>query len=938
MNIFISFPNVDQVVPASQFLFQHLKSRKGPFKPSSRLCFNALSVDSDLHEKLKIAHHAQDMGALDSLCMYFERNAWRLDPDLKGMIKTIRSIESENKIMPFARGEQKLPIWASTREDTDPDTMDHIRKLGIPLGNREEIPLVILHKLGSFQHDPILRKRLGTIFSSDHHTFLINTSGTGKTRLLFEGLSLHWGLYFTCDIDSSFLGAGDLVVAINEIESNRNWTGHLPFRSNPEYTTSLQNNIQTVFRLTSEALLARLLVFKLYLEACSQDAFCHDHRQRWLESQIFPHTFTSLFEPYGKTKYEISLAEVHDSVIDEAITRTLEDIQSIWDIPPGDFFYIVIDEANVASRKHSGAFEDEYGRYPLLKEIIRSFQCRMGHLPVRFVVAGTIIPREHFQSSSGEWDNFRWCSNTGCFDDLEAHRRYISEFLPPQFEKSNTGQLLIKRMWHWLRGRYRYTASFLTLLLDNDFESPHTLLGRYVQTLSGYIPPENSEYTSQETFSMNNWYLSLGSEGLSRRFTSTIAMHRSVISFLTTSKGCCDFTSNDIDLVNEDYGIFLDPMCSRIGLDEPVTVIYGAKWFKQHPYFTLAKLAGTFAWNYETEIHPSHFASSLALSLAFCFGDFCKVSNTCTVFGLTTPLLNGRLVKFVKVAERLETLDVQLSETMPDRLVFVAGAPEGVMSWFKHEHDEPFCLLPSSSNASVTLVFCLKLSDERTFWVFVYVPSTFTRENPDFAQDIKEIHPKVIFRDQPEVVSLLDQLPNLNTDVGPSGILRISGSFRVKSATVDSIPHEEYPAGVLNIGRLDKLTKEISQDMLMRRLSRIFTQEGRIEPFYTALPIAAQGDVSAIAKKRARSTSTDDAASTSRTDGTKVQKSSKDIVAPDSGPMTRKGRKGTRSLRTLRSNRNMRDVVIGRASVVVPRSSLVDSTVPSSPYNLRKRR
>ncbi|GAW04956.1 hypothetical protein LENED_006781 [Lentinula edodes] len=664
------------------------------------------------------------MGALDSLCMYFERNAWRMDPDLEDVIEAIRLMESDNKIMPFVKGEWKLPIWAPTREDTNPDMMDHVRKLGIPLGNREEIPLVILHRLGSFQHDPILKKRLDTIFSPNHHTFLINTSGSGKTKLLFEGLCLHWGLYFTCAIDSSFLGAGDFVLAINDIESHRNWTGHLPFPSSPHYTTSLQHNIKTVFRLTSEALLARLLVFKMYLTACSKGALCHDHRQRWLESQIFPRTITSRFEAYG----------------------------------------------------------------------------------------------------------------------------------------------------------------------------------------------------------------------LSRRFTSTIAMHRSVISFLTTSKGCCDFTSNDIDLVNEDYGIFLDPKCSRIGLHEPITVIYGAKWLKQQPSLTLVRLAGTFAWNYQTEIHPSHFASSLALSLAWCFGDFCKVSNTCTVFGLTTPLLDGRLVKFVKVAERLETLDVQLSETMPDRLVFVAGAPEEVMSWFKHEHDEPFCLLPSSSSTSVTLVFCLKLSDERTFWVFVYVPSTFTRENPDFAQDIKEIHPNVIFRDQPEVVTLLDQLPNLNADVGPSGILRISGSFRVKSATVDSIPHEEYPAGVLNIGRLDKLTKEISQDMLMRRLSRIFTQEGRIEPFYMALPTAAQGDVSAIAKKRARSTSTDDAASTSRTDRTKVQKSFKDIVAPDSGPMTRKGRKGTRNLRTLRSNRNIRDVVTGRASVVVPRSSLVDSTVPSSPYNLRKQR
>ncbi|KAJ3848715.1 hypothetical protein EV368DRAFT_86306 [Lentinula lateritia] len=947
MDIFAPFPDIEQVELASKFLYEFLKSREGLFNPSSALCFTALSLDSNFHEKLKNVHRARDEGALESFCVYFERNMWHMTPQLKRMNEVIRSIESENKIMPFVKGQSKHPVWTPRKNSTNPDTTDHIRKLGIPLGTREEIPLVILHKLGSFQHDPVLLKRLDMIFSSNHHTFvsfvlrkdfnltwlssfLINTSGTGKTRLLFEGLCLHWGLYFTCAIDSSYLGAGDLTLAINHLESNRNWTRYLPLRSSARHATSLRNNIQTVHRLTGEALLARLLVFKMYLEACSKDGFCLDHRQRWLESQIFPHTFASSCEPYGKLKHEIARAYLPDSVLDEAIMRTLEDIQGIWEMSQDEFFYIVIDEANVASQKHNGAFEDEHGRYPLLKEIIRSWKRRMGHLPIKFIVAGTVIPQEHFRSNTGEWDEFWWCSNTGYFEDPENHRRYISQFLLPQFEKSNTGRLLLDRMWHWLRGRYRYTASFLTLLLDNNFESPHTLLGEYIWSLSEYMPHDNTTYSVHEKSYANNWYSSLGTTGLSEKSVSTLAMHRAITSFLTTSKGCVDFTVMDLALVNQDYGLFLDPMCSRIGLEEPVTVTFGAKWFSQNPYFTLVKLSGTFAWDYDTGIHPSHFASSLALSLALCFGESSEISNTFTTFGLPGRLPLGRLVKFIKVADKLESVDVKFSENMPDRLVFLTGTPEEVFSWFKHEREEPFCVMSCSSSARVTLVFCLSLSDERNFWVFVSVPSTFTSENPDFAQDIKEIHPKFIFRDQPEVLTLLDQLPNLNTDVGPSGILRISGSFRVKSATVDSIPHEEYPAGVLNIEGLDKLTKEISPDLLMRRLSRIFTQEGRIKTFHTVLPTAAQDDVSAIVKKRGRSTSTDDAASTSRTDGTKVQRSSKDIVAIGSGFMARKGRKGTRNLRTRRSKRNMRDVVIGRASVVVPRSSLVDSTVASS--------
>ncbi|KAJ3846562.1 hypothetical protein EV368DRAFT_6233, partial [Lentinula lateritia] len=138
--------------------------------------------------------------------------------------------------------------------------------------------------------------------------------------------------------------------------------------------------------------------------------------------------------------------------------------------------YITLDEANAASKKHRRAFSDEYGRYPILKEMLRALRRRMGHLPVKFVVAGTMIPPEHFQSATGEWDDFRWCSDTGSFDDPEEHRRYVSQFLPSEFVSSMTGQALLDRSWRWLRGRHRYTASYITVLLDSSFESPHTLL------------------------------------------------------------------------------------------------------------------------------------------------------------------------------------------------------------------------------------------------------------------------------------------------------------------------------------------------------------------------------------------------------------------------------------------------------------------------------
>ncbi|KAJ3787097.1 hypothetical protein GGU10DRAFT_154918 [Lentinula aff. detonsa] len=823
MDIFDSFSTIENIVSASEFLLEYLiRFGEGSFKPSLKLCLMLLSIDSGFHDELKIVHQAHDIAALDKLCTSLEKNAWRANVKFDALNDAIRSIKSENRISPVVRGELKRPLWVPDKAGTNESITDHIRNLEIPIGCFDEVPPLIVHKLGTFQHDSTLRKRLDVIFSSLHHIFLVNTSGTGKTRLLFEGLCLHWGLYLTFAVDSSFLGSRDLANAVVDLEFDRKWTEYLPSPSNDRYATALHNNKHAVYRTVSEALLSRLLVFKMYLEACSQEGFRHDHRQRWLESQIFTDTLADLFDPFAKIKLEINGAFVSDSIIDDAISRTLEDIQDIWEMPAGHFFYIVLDEANVASRKHDEAFADEYGHYPILKEILRSFQRRMGHLPIKFVVAGTMIPQEHFQSAAGEWDNFHWCSDTGCFDDLQEHRKYISQFLPSHFEKSDIGQALLHRMWQWLRGRYRYTASFLTVLLDNNFESPHTLLGGYIESLSEYMPHDHSEYDSHEKYCENSWYTSLGSKGLSRQSISTVAMHRSIISYLTVSKGCHDFMAKDITLVNEDYGLFLDTACSRIGLDEPVTITFGATWFKKNSASALVKLATIFARDYHTEIRPSHFALSLALSLALCFSEPFEISNAFTVSGIPTPWLRGRFVKFTKIDGQLEAVDIHFSEDAPDRLVYLAGTWEDVISWFKHECKEPFCMISTPASTGVTLVFCLRLSNKRTLWVSIHIPSTFRDENPNFAQDVKEAHPTNMFRDQPEIASLLTQIPNLTTDVGPSGILCISGSFRVKSATGDSVPPQDYPAGILNIEGLDEATKSVSRNMLMRRLSRIF--------------------------------------------------------------------------------------------------------------------
>lgn len=232
---------------------------------------------------------------------------------------------------------------------------------------------------------------------------------------------------------------------------------------------------------------------------------------------------------------------------------------------------------------------------------------------------------------------------------------------------------------------------------------------------------------------------------------SVIEMHRAVITFLTTSQGSADCSSQDRALVSENYGRFLDTGCTQTALDEPISVLYGTGWFKRKETerdYTVSRFQ-TFHYDYGIEIRPVHFSLALALSLASFFDGLSNLSDAFILFGLPQPLLEAeaKLVTFIKVDGHLQANDAHLSADAPVQLVFLARTSEDALSWFKHERDEPFCVFVTGTG--VTLVFCLQLSDGRSFWVSIRVPSTFlVRGSPDFAQDIEDIDPNESFRDQ----------------------------------------------------------------------------------------------------------------------------------------------------------------------------------------------
>lgn len=282
-------------------------------------------------------------------------------------------------------------------------------------------------------------------------------SGSGKTRLIFEGLCQHWGLYFTSIVDSSNkLGAGDFHDAYHSrfklMASSGTLIPPIEISTNPP---ELVQNKKAARRAFSEVLFARLLVFRLFAAIMAEEGVpSEDHKRRWLLLQLCSSQLLGTGKTDVFSKLMLQLQHTSDIYIDDGISEHLKDIHRLCGIVPNSgSLFLALDETNHAVTQYPNAFRDEGGHYPILKEMLRTWRDQTQDANISMVIAGTDIPARFFEHNSGEWDSFHWCSDTGAFDDEQAYRRYVSRFIPPSLRKTKSGKQLIHRMWSWLRGR-----------------------------------------------------------------------------------------------------------------------------------------------------------------------------------------------------------------------------------------------------------------------------------------------------------------------------------------------------------------------------------------------------------------------------------------------------------------------------------------------------
>ncbi|KAL1756911.1 hypothetical protein FB107DRAFT_193132, partial [Schizophyllum commune] len=406
----------------------------------------------------------------------------------------------------------RLGTWGLAK-DVDQTHASHVKNLSLPhVKGLETTPSLLLHGLGNRCGDPTLEPRLHEVFG-ENHAYICNASGSGKTRLLLEGLCMHWGLYLTCVTTKHGIGSADLEAAIRNIEGAREFHSTLD-RDEPTY--DLQDNIGTVRQHILCLLYARMFVLKTFLDCLPHSHWTPDaekeYRLKWLTLQLDPTILVTTKDSFSSRDVFVDLMNlVHTtcpilSLDEQLLTLTTE----ILPHPAGGGrcrpnFYVVLDEVQTVVSKHRGSFfsDERTMTYPrsLFRQVVATLKKALS-VGAYIIPTGTNLSAAELHEAVGSTLNLpveeHRTQHTGGFDTLPSIYRYSKIYFPPTMQSGDACKRLIWRMGIWLVGRHRFVAGYLVRLLRNGFASPHRVLNAYVRQHTGIYPSDAGDCIQYE--------------------------------------------------------------------------------------------------------------------------------------------------------------------------------------------------------------------------------------------------------------------------------------------------------------------------------------------------------------------------------------------------------------------------------------------------------
>ncbi|KAJ7780853.1 hypothetical protein DFH07DRAFT_793462 [Mycena maculata] len=790
-----------------------------PLYSDKETCTALISRRPELNRLLEVAHRSKEHGPVqrhpsirrtkgkDSLNTFLKK----LRPPF------MRFLDGDDG--PFDR------FIPDSKLEPDSSIVTHVESLEIPAVSKK--PGLLIHQLGRFEEDPQLMNRVNGIFQKNKITFLVNTSGSGKTRLSFEGLCRHWGFYFIMARDGNNLGAADLGENLyGTLDGATDFRYQLPATDSPNFQKMLKRNMEIVDERFGLVLLGRLLIFHMYSELIQPYGIREEHKKKWLLFQLKP-------QLPGDSSYDV-LTDVQGYMDDLKPDEVLDLIAVMYcklrkiHGPQFHLFY-VLDEAQLVSRQHTSAFQHEGKQYPLLREIVQTWSAKSHPQESSFVVLGTDIPREGFESApfSG---SINWLSDTGGFDDETEHRRYVSSFLDPSYQATPAGEEFLRRVWTWCRGRYRSTDALIKALLMDAFRTPHKLLNDYVEKATTHRP---TDYDDDEPFrypidvavrELDPEFFTVGPTGPLRKST----VQQVLFHYLATSHHPSPFPADLTPLVSSGFGRFADKKLSSVVMDEPMFLLRAARWLceRPEPEFSFPPVdpphnCYTVLERHQTSTTSRSLAGFLAFYLTRAFDNGPTLSNVFSFPHKSVHKWAQQKAQLVAFREK-EASTVGYASTLPA----LAASPStlaGVDSWLDGATGFPFCLTPT---ADPDLIFHLKLADERFLRVILHSAVTdVVLKDITLKAVLHRLEPDRLLReeasdtDSSEHASVVAKLLDTTQDDGPFRILRVVASFPALTHLKTVSPKSaSSPFANLNTGLFKRLTEDIPVSDLFEQL------------------------------------------------------------------------------------------------------------------------
>ncbi|KAF7299380.1 hypothetical protein MIND_00887300 [Mycena indigotica] len=662
---------------------------------------------------------------------------------------------------------------------------------------------IILHDLGGFHHDEVLRERVSNIFTTTNK-FLVNASGNGKTRLCYEGLCSNWGFYLSGHIDDGRLGSYDLQLLLRECRTDL-------------MDKDVSQKLQVMTNLFGAILLTRLLVFLMFLQEAAVDEaeFSDETKKRWLTTQLLPRNLADRnTEPFEEVTRK--LMEHDCTYLAENITIALRKIRTFIGEDP---LFIVLDEASYVVDMYSHHFNDT----PLLQIILQTWtDLTKGQCPI--ICAGIKIPRERFADGAGS--DFAWTSNTGSFDDPLRQEQYVSQFLPPAFRESPAGRFLIARTWRWLRGRHRFTATFVAFLLVEGLHFPHTHLDKYMEHAVSFRPMDAVECVGAEG-EAPIWaatFYPIKIRGVSEEDKNLFL--EILLRYLATHNASPLLGEDQIPLMYRDLARFQDGNFTELVLDEPTPLLVIARTLFPFPTRPISggpnKNPATFIQSLRRNIPRT--SESLAYYLVFYLTQALgKGDRLDRIFPFPrgSPQWAAKPATLVRFY-RTESDEVEWSPVAADDfesfrpLAHQAVSIQDTLSWMEHRVGTVFCL-PHSSNAD--LLFAIQLADGNFVWVAL--KALLTQEPvrlSDLQATLSGLNANEFFQGvgettQSQLQRVFDALPNS----GSCKVLRAICAFPIEIPRLDEDAVNVYEdidttdVAIVNISAFESRPSQVMQ-------------------------------------------------------------------------------------------------------------------------------